>query len=70
MKNSTMNQAKGKMREMKGRVKEGFGEMTNNQDVEARGKGRNGYYTDLNHPANRKFLTDLVAQQKAKISFE
>ena len=27
------------MREMKGRAKEGFGEMTNNQDVEARGKG-------------------------------
>ena len=39
MKNSTNNQAKGKMREMKGRAKEGFGEMTNNQDVEARGKG-------------------------------
>lgn len=26
------------MREMKGRVKEGFGELTNNPDVEARGK--------------------------------
>lgn len=39
MKNSSINQAKGKLREMKGRVKEGFGEMTNNNDVEARGKG-------------------------------
>lgn len=27
------------MREIKGRVKEGFGEMTNNPDVEGRGKG-------------------------------
>ena len=27
------------MREIKGRVKEGFGEMTNNHDLEARGKG-------------------------------
>lgn len=27
------------MKEMKGRVKEGFGELTNNPDVEARGKG-------------------------------
>jgi uncharacterized protein YjbJ (UPF0337 family) len=39
MKNSTTNQAKGKMREIKGRVKEGFGEMTNNPDLEGRGKG-------------------------------
>ena len=39
MKNSSTNQAKGKMREMKGRVKEGFGEATNNHDLEARGKG-------------------------------
>lgn len=39
MKNSSINQAKGKMREMKGRVKEGFGEATNNPDVEGRGKG-------------------------------
>jgi uncharacterized protein YjbJ (UPF0337 family) len=39
MKNSTANQAKGKMREIKGRVKEGFGEMTNNPDLEGRGKG-------------------------------
>jgi uncharacterized protein YjbJ (UPF0337 family) len=39
MKNSTTNQAKGKMREIKGRVKEGFGEMTDNHDLEGRGKG-------------------------------
>jgi uncharacterized protein YjbJ (UPF0337 family) len=39
MKNSSSNQTKGKMREMKGRVKEGFGEMTNNPDLEQRGKG-------------------------------
>jgi len=39
MKNSTSNQTKGKLREMKGRVKEGFGEITNNPDVEGRGKG-------------------------------
>ena len=39
MKNSTTNQVKGKMREIKGRVKEGFGEMTNNPDVEGRGRG-------------------------------
>jgi uncharacterized protein YjbJ (UPF0337 family) len=39
MKNSSINQAKGKMREMKGRVKEEFGEMTNNPDVEGRGRG-------------------------------
>ena len=39
MKNSTLNQAKGKLREMKGRVKEGFGELTINLDVEGRGKG-------------------------------
>ncbi|HVK57663.1 MAG TPA: CsbD family protein [Candidatus Kapabacteria bacterium] len=39
MKNSSMNQGKGKMREIKGRVKEGFGVMTNNPDLEGRGKG-------------------------------
>ena len=39
MKNSTINQAKGKMKEMKGRVKENFGEATNNPDLEGRGKG-------------------------------
>ncbi len=39
MKNSTMNKAKGKMREMKGRVREGYGVATNNPDAEARGAG-------------------------------
>lgn len=39
MKDSTFNQTKGKMREIKGRVKEGLGEMTNNPDLEGRGKG-------------------------------
>jgi uncharacterized protein YjbJ (UPF0337 family) len=39
MKNSSINQSKGKMREMKGRVKEGFGVMTDNPETEARGKG-------------------------------
>ena len=39
MKNSTMNQAKGKMREIKGRVKEGYGVGTDNPDTEARGRG-------------------------------
>jgi len=39
MKNSSTNQAKGKMREIKGRVKEGFGVATNNPDTESRGKG-------------------------------
>lgn len=39
MKNSTINQAKGKAQEIKGRVKEEFGELTNNPDVEARGRG-------------------------------
>jgi len=39
MKNSTRNQAKGKMREMKGRVKEGYGVATDNPDAEARGRG-------------------------------
>jgi uncharacterized protein YjbJ (UPF0337 family) len=39
MKNSTRNQAKGKMREMKGRVKEGYGVATDNPDLEGRGKG-------------------------------
>ena len=39
MKNSSINQAKGKMREIKGRVKEGFGVATNNPDMEGRGKG-------------------------------
>ena len=29
----------GKLREMKGRAKEGFGEATNNPDLEGRGKG-------------------------------
>jgi uncharacterized protein YjbJ (UPF0337 family) len=39
MKNSTINQAKGKVREMKGRVKEGFGAATDNASLEGRGKG-------------------------------
>ena len=39
MKNSTSNQMEGKLREMKGRAKEGFGEATNNPDLEGRGKG-------------------------------
>jgi uncharacterized protein YjbJ (UPF0337 family) len=39
MKNSSINQAKGKMREMKGRVKEGFGVATDNANTEAKGKG-------------------------------
>jgi uncharacterized protein YjbJ (UPF0337 family) len=39
MKNSTNNQAKGKMREMKGRVKEGYGVATDNPDAELRGRG-------------------------------
>ncbi len=39
MRNSSINQAKGKMREIKGRVKEGFGVATDNPDTEARGKG-------------------------------
>jgi uncharacterized protein YjbJ (UPF0337 family) len=38
MRNSSKNQIEGKMREMKGKVKEAFGEATNNPDVEARGK--------------------------------
>lgn len=38
MRNSTRNKMEGKMRELKGKVKEGFGEVTNNPDVEARGK--------------------------------
>jgi uncharacterized protein YjbJ (UPF0337 family) len=39
MRNSTINQTKGKMREMKGRVKEEFGDATNNPEMEGRGKG-------------------------------
>jgi len=39
MRSSSMNQAKGKIREIKGRVKEGFGVATNNPETEARGKG-------------------------------
>jgi uncharacterized protein YjbJ (UPF0337 family) len=38
MKNSSINRSKGSARELKGRIKEGFGEATNNPDVEARGK--------------------------------
>ena len=38
MENSTKNKIGGKMREMKGKAKEAFGEATNNPDVEARGK--------------------------------
>jgi uncharacterized protein YjbJ (UPF0337 family) len=38
MRNSSNNQARGKMREVKGRVKEGWGETTNNPDLEDRGR--------------------------------
>jgi uncharacterized protein YjbJ (UPF0337 family) len=39
MKNSSYNQAKGKMREIKGRVKEGVGVMKDDSDMTGRGKG-------------------------------
>lgn len=39
MKDSTENQAKGKLKELKGRVKEGVGVATGNADLANRGRG-------------------------------
>jgi uncharacterized protein YjbJ (UPF0337 family) len=39
MKDSTINQGKGKMRELKGRAKEGYGVATDNPDLTSKGRG-------------------------------
>ena len=39
MRQSTKDEAKGKMREVKGKIKEKVGRMTNDPDLEGRGTG-------------------------------